>query len=297
MRLNPGYTLDYATTVLTDALRRFTNARGGRDRFLAYTDAVHDSHATLKSVFAQPDLGGGLQTAAYWNLVQMGGPPPDDGPIAVYTSNDAAQLRAVRIPNLALSTELEHQIKALERAETDLKALVKLAARPGLPVVYDTHMLNHWQQPGGVLWRQVFKDLGEDVPLTRLVVPLAVIDELDRQKYGPKDDDLPKRAAAAIRYLERTLTGARPGEPVQLREGVTLEVWVDTDERGIDTDLAILRCAADLETLHPGAGTRILTGDLGMRLRAQDRDFKFLRLPKEYRKPNTAIADAEAQES
>jgi hypothetical protein len=43
-------------------------------------------------------------------------------------------------------------------------------------------MLSHWRQPGDVLWRDVFKAQGD--LLTRLVIPLRVIDELDRHKYG-----------------------------------------------------------------------------------------------------------------
>jgi predicted ribonuclease YlaK len=89
------------------------------------------------------------------------------------------------------------------------------------------------------------------------VSPLRVIDELDRQKYG--QGDLAKKAATAIRYLERVLTGTLPGQPVQLRQGATLEVRVDTDDRGGDADLSILRCAADLDNLHQDTGARVLT--------------------------------------
>lgn len=228
----------------------------------------------------------------------MGVPPPDDALVVgtgmVVGTSVTDPFRSIRVANLTLTAGIEHQVQMLERAKEELKALVELAARPGLPVVYDTNMLNHWQQPGGVMWRQVFKDQGEDVPLTRLVVPLAVVDELDRQKYGRADSDLAKRATTAIRYLERTMAASRAGEPVPLREDVTLEVWVETDERGGDADLAILRCAGDLDTLHPGAGTRVLTDDLGMRLRAQQMGLKAMRLGSEYRKPGTAVADAVA---
>lgn len=292
MRLIPGQSLDYANTVLTEALRVFTNARGGQDRYLAYIDAVNDSHRTLKSAFVQPDLAAGLLTTAYWNLVQMGGPAPDEG--VYYPDSSEAELRAVKVPNLALSTEIEHQVHVLGQAQAELKALVGLASRPGLPVVYDTNMLNHWQQPDQVKWRDVFRGLGESVPFTRLVVPLTVIDELDRQKYGPADRDLAKRATKAIRFLERALKDSVAGRPVRLTEDATLEVWGGTEDRGGDADLAILRCAADLDSLYPGAGTRVLTGDFGMRLRAQQMGLKVMGLPAEYRKPGTAVADAAA---
>jgi hypothetical protein len=203
-------------------------------------------------------------------------------------------MRALRAENQALATKIENQVKALEQARAELEELRKLAARPGLPVVYDTNMLNHWRQPGDVLWRDVFKAQGEHVLLTRLVIPLRVIDELDRQKYG--QGDLANKAATAIRYLERVLKDTLPGQPIQLREGATLEVWVNTDDRGSDADLSILRCAADLDNLHQDTGARVLTDDVGMRLRAQQMGLKALRLPQDYRKRGTALDDVPAQE-
>jgi predicted ribonuclease YlaK len=125
------------------------------------------------------------------------------------------------------------------------------------------------------------------------VVPLRVIDELDSQKYG--QGQLAERAATAIRYLERALEGSHPGEPVELRQGVVLEVWVDGDDRGSDADLSILRCAADLNSLHPATGARVLTDDFGMRLRAQQMGLKSVRLPADHRKPSPARKD-EVQE-
>lgn len=197
--------------------------------------------------------------------------------------------RAQRALNQAFSTEIENQVKALEQARTELEDLKKLVARPGLPVVYDTNMLNHWQQPGDIRWRDVFKAQDEKVPLTRLVVPLRVIDELDKQKYG--QGDLARKAATAIRYLERVLKDSQPGETVRLRDGATLEVWVDTDHRGGDADLSILRCAADLDNLHPATGARVLTDDIGMRLRAHQLGLKVVRLPEDHRKKGTALDD------
>jgi hypothetical protein len=74
-----------------------------------------------------------------------------------------------------------------------------------------------------------------------------------------------------------------------------LEVRVDTDDRGGDADLSILRCAADLDNLHQDSGARVLTDDVGMRLRAQQMGLKVLRLPEDHRKRGTAF-DVPAQE-
>jgi hypothetical protein len=73
-------------------------------------------------------------------------------------------------------------------------------------------------------------------------------------------------------------------------------VWVDTDDRGGDADLSILRCAADLENLHPATGARVLTDDIGMRLRAQQLGLQVVRLPEDHRKKGTALDEVPPQE-
>jgi len=289
MRLNPGTTLDHADAVLRQAETTWGNARGAQDYYRAYTDAVHDTYPALKQVFAAPDLGAGLHSTAYWNLLPIGG---GRAGLGVCLDPDVAHnaMRAQRAENQALRNEIDTQVNALEQARAELEALRTLTARPGLPVVYDTNMLNHWHQPGDILWRDVLRPQGENASHIRLVVPLRVLDELDRQKYG--QGDLAKKAATAIRYLERVLDNSQPGEPVQVRQDTTLEVWIDTDDRGSDADLSILRCAADLDNLHPDTGARVLTDDFGMRLRAQQLNLKVLRLPEAHRKKGTALDNA-----
>ncbi|MFB7380819.1 PIN domain-containing protein [Kitasatospora purpeofusca] len=184
--------------------------------------------------------------------------------------------------------EVQRQIAAIEDARRQLDVLRSFAERPGVPVVYDTNMLNHWQQPENIDWKTLLAGEGLDGKHARLVVPLVVIDELDRQKYG--NGPLAVKAATAIRYLERKLAGAAPAEAVKLREGVTLEVRLDPPgHRRAEPDLEILRCAAELEGIVPAAGTRVLTDDYGMRLRAQGMGLATLRLPAAYRKAGTGM--------
>ena len=165
----------------------------------------------------------------------------------------------------------------------DFEALTALAARPGLPLVFDTNILNHWRRPAEIDWPKVLRQWGETADVARIIVPLRVVDELDGQKYG--DGLLAKRASRAVRGLYDVFRGREAGEPVPIVAGhrATLEVWLSTDQRGVDPDMAILRCAADVDHLHEG-GARVVTGDLGMRLRAQHMDLKVRELPDEYRK-------------
>jgi predicted ribonuclease YlaK len=66
-------------------------------------------------------------------------------------------------------------------------------------------------------------------------VPLRVVDELDKQKYGR--GFLAESATKALRFLQQTLAG-RGGESVSIRPGraATLEVWTQTEDRGPDAD-------------------------------------------------------------
>jgi hypothetical protein len=286
----PGITVDGADGALRAEENRWINVRGASDR---YTDAVDVTRTQLRQTFLTPDMGASLHSIAYWNILslataqaQMGG----------WTGNpDVARIheRAARPMNRLLGAEIDHQIRVLEQIRPALEDLKKLASRDGIPIFYDTNMLNHWQQPSDVPWHDILKDEGEDVSSARLVVPRRVIDELDRQKYG--EGELARRAATAIRYLERTMRDVQPGDSVPLRDGVTLEVWGDSGDRNEDPDLAILRCAADLDNLRPTTGSRVLTNDFGMRLRARQMKLKVLGLPSKYRKPTASQRDCATQ--
>ena len=292
MRLAPGISLAHADKVLRAAEATWSDALGAQDVFRAYADAVHETYQALAKAFAAPDLAGGLRSTAYWNLLPIGAARAGTGGFTTERIIADSQHRARRAENQALSTEIKNQLRALEQAHAELQALTDLAARPGLPVVYDTNMLNHWAQPGDIRWREVLRTSRESAVLARLVIPLRVIDELDRQKYG--QGDLARKAATAIRYLERVLRDGKPGQPVRLRDDATLEVWAEADDRSGDADLSILRCAADLDNLHPDSGARVLTGDTGMRLRAWQMGLKTLQLPEDSRKKGAALDDAPA---
>jgi hypothetical protein len=288
VRLHPGVTLAQADAILRDAEAAWRNARsGGNAGFAsAYADAVSRTYPRLKEVFATPNLASGIRSAAYWHLL----PIIRDSQATKYTTDpDVARgwANSDRPLNEALSAEIDDQVKALALARTEFDALKALAARPGLPIVYDTNMLVHWSRPCDIGWRDVLRDCTETATQARLVVPMRVVDELDKQKYG--DGRLADRAGKALRYLQEVLKDHPPGRPVPIRDGdsTTLEIWVEAEDRGGDADLAILRAAADLDALHLATGARVLTGDLGMQLRAQMMDLKVLHLPDKYRKRET----------
>lgn len=274
MRLNNGVSIAEAEQALSDTEATWLDLM--RDEWVTYrtySDAVDKVHGLLARTFAEPDLTGELYSATFWHVTSV-------NPNWSVTQED---------PRL-IAREVKAQLATLDSARAQLLRLRALAERPGMPIVYDTNMLNHWQQPGGVLWRKVLSANGLRPRLVRLVIPMRVIDELDRQKYG--HGDLARKAATAIRYLDRIFSDRDKYLPAEIRKGeATLEIWPDDHDRGrgTDADLEILRCASDLSLLLPNERTSVLTDDTGMRLRAQQMHLGTLRMPEEYRKPGTAI--------
>ncbi|MBT1185206.1 hypothetical protein HET69_14605 [Streptomyces sp. CJ_13] len=265
MRLKPGVSVELAENTLTRARLEWQNAYSNQT-WDQYHRAVSGTQRQLSQCFAEPDLGAGLYDGHYWQL--------------------ATSAKSSPVFHGALLRELQQQIEALEHAAEELGRLRSYVERPGTPIVYDTNMLVHWRPPGEVKWTEVLRDEGVRTKEVRLVVPLVVIDELDRHKSGA--GQLGDRATKAIRYLERTLAGG-PGQPVTVRDGVTLEVRLDAPgHRRGDPDMEIMLCAAELDQLKPQADTRVLSDDFGMHLRAQGLNLQAMRLPPGYRKGDPA---------
>jgi hypothetical protein len=102
MRLALGISLNRADDVLRTAETTWSNARAAQDLFRAYSDAVHDTYPTLAQAFVAPDLGAGLRSTAYWNLLPIGGTRAELG---FFTDPAVAAnvMRAHRAENQALS--------------------------------------------------------------------------------------------------------------------------------------------------------------------------------------------------
>ncbi|MEU7032752.1 PIN domain-containing protein [Streptomyces sp. NPDC046237] len=265
MRLRPGYTLDTAERDLASVRVKWQNLYSNQDRLWErYLQTVNDTYVQLSQSLTDPDLGEGLYSKHFWQLANGGtGSTP--------------------LLHGTLVREVKEQIAAIEAALVQVAALRMYAERPGTRVVYDTNMLNHWRAPNEVKWDEVLREEGLPSKRVRLVVPLVVIDELDRQKGG--GGQLGSRAAKAIRFLESALKGVAPGTPTEIRPNVTLEVRLDPPgHRRGEADVEVLLCAAELDQLGGPAPTRVLTDDFGMHLRAQSMRVAAMRLPDSYRK-------------
>jgi hypothetical protein len=99
--------------------------------------------------------------------------------------------------------------------------------------------------------------------------------------------ELGDRARTVIRHLEKTI--AQNGD---VREGVQLEVValaeLDPDTYGAPpllADIEIIEVSEGLSSYAGGGMAHLITGDLGMRMRARDRSLLVVGMPDEYSLP------------
>ncbi|WP_269203880.1 PIN domain-containing protein [Motilibacter peucedani] len=152
--------------------------------------------------------------------------------------------------------------------------------RPGRLVVPDTNVFLHLPEP----WVEVpWKDrVGCRVAeALRLVIPLLVVDELDRAKLGRNETR--SRARGVLRLLDQHFPDpsavallAGSGE---LQGSVTVELLLDDlgHVRLPDADSGLVDRAVELQALADRDVT-IVTLDIGMALRARAAGVRALRL-------------------
>lgn len=268
MRLVRGVRFD-------DALRSLSEVRDELDKIarrpdsLSYLAWADTCEAGLRAVFAEPDPITALHTQRYWHLYHFHeGEAADYWDTSVPWPDPAGQEIAVQRDFLAALAEHAKQLRAL-------------AERTGRLLVYDTNSLMHFQPPDKIDWSVLVK-----AKSVRLVVPLVVIDELDRKQHEGSPA-MSQRARSALRALDGILDGAEPGEaaPVPYRAGVTLEILIDEagHERRPSADDEIIERAMLLAQITDSP-TTVVTADTGMRLRAQVAGLGTLRLADSHRK-------------
>ncbi|WP_189845403.1 PIN domain-containing protein [Streptomyces umbrinus] len=239
--------------------------------YLAWADTCENR---LRAVFAEPDIVALLHTRRYWHLYRHHEAEADD----VWINTN------LPVPDPA-GQEATAQLAALTALARQAEQLGALAEWPGRVLVYDTNSLMHYQPPDAIDWAARVK-----AQAVRLVVPLVVIDELDRKQHEGSDK-MAQRARSALRALDKFLDGARPGRvaPLPGRAGVTIEILMD--EPGHRRE-----ASADDEVIERGvllaqitcAPVTVVTADTGMRLRATAAGLETLRLPAESGKDQPA---------
>jgi predicted ribonuclease YlaK len=116
-------------------------------------------------------------------------------------------------------------------------------------------------------WSIVF----DDAHIIRLAVPIVVIHELDRLKRQG-GQPVARAARRALRWIEDVRPKAPGAKSINLTPGprtTLIEIYVDQGPmRRVDADSDIIGFARRLAVLS-GQPTKLVTRDLGMRLRAE----------------------------
>jgi len=182
-------------------------------------------------------------------------------------------------PSPLINDEAARQVSVLERLRAKVAALEALRGREGQISVLDTNVLMHYQRLDEILWAEV---LGASP--VRIILPICVIDELDNKKYTGSDR-MSRRAHLAITALRQCSAELRPGSAAILPDGTTLEVFLDDPGhvRMANPDEE-LRSRCMLLQRAAGRPVTLVTGDLGMQLRADVHGLGHAGMPDKYAK-------------
>jgi rRNA-processing protein FCF1 len=268
----------------TDAARRLralavevgnvTSVAGGPEAIIVARDAylqwVEQAESCLASLTHDREQIAELYTSHYWRIRGL-------------EWNDASGLNDPR-PFRLFYSEAAYQASRLERLVDDLEERSRRLSLPdGTIAVLDTNVLLHYQPLTQIPWVDL---LGSTH--VRLVIPLRVIEEIDLKKYA-KNAGLAKRARKLLPDLEHLLADVGG----QVAAGVTVLVPVDTGrrERPDDADEEVLTVCRDLQQFSRRSVT-LVTGDTGMRLRAEAHGIGTFKLGQGYlRVQDTSAAD------
>ena len=259
---------------LHDALRELMfscqNARGaggaGGDadgRFSQYQRWVSSAARSASGVLHQQDVDRLITTPRYWALVSL-------------------HLDARRQEVELVDLELDLRKRELEAAVDVLShRIARLDHHQGVLVVADTNVyLHHERRFDAIDWANVVSASSAGV---HLVIPLLVVDELDRQKRTDRqvkarrghEETVGTRARITLRTLSELfgdplwVATIRP-DPLPTAMPVRAELLLDppAHHRLPDADAELVRRAVSLRDLS-GRPVTIATLDQGMRFRAK----------------------------
>jgi hypothetical protein len=275
--------------VVADAEYLALSQREARELRIAYLTWVNAARSQLRGHISRTDLDRLITTARYITVLSMQIPEP-----VVETARGAAgqQWVNVRGPNTTpiremISLEIAEHIRQLREALATLTAWSELLDQPqrsGQLVIVDSSVYCH--HPDRLDKWQVGADIGalpdQDV---HLVLPLPVLDELDRQKDRGQGG-ASTNARETIKQLDSLLPqgvirsrGSDPENPAFPRGAITIDLWPDPPGhvRLPRADDEIIARAVAFQALA-GRQVTLLTGDIGMSTRARMAGLDAIRL-------------------
>ena len=225
----------------------------------AYHAWVDQTERQLRSLFADRGTARDLVSPRYWGISQV-----------------AAATIAVRS---MVTAEMEDQKENLQAIIDSLAAFQHLAELDGDFFVLDTHVMLHFRRLDEIQWGIEF-----DAKKVRLILPLAVIDEMDTKTYAA-NPKIAKRAGDRLRFLDRHIEAATAPGGAVVRKDVTMEVLSDPagHQRRSNVDAEILDRAEFLSAVVEKSTVVVVSGDRGMRVRGHPRGIKVIPLSDKWR--------------
>lgn len=260
MRLQPHVDLASAIATVQDLLIECGNYSGSATSYPSrcehYRTWVGRADQQLRNTFTDDEPGQSLYTTSYWELTRL----HPESPQSMGLLEREIQLQSARL--LALRIKMQR--------------LQLFVGHPGEIVIPDTSALVRGELFTGFDWPTRLH-LG---PPVRLIIPILVVEELDRLKDSErttKAGDKARRVLKVLRELCRTLD---PAVPAPVRTGTTVEVFLDDDwhlRRSIP-DAEIIEQALSIESLT-GKKVTLVCVDAAMEFRARQFGLKVQQMP------------------
>jgi hypothetical protein len=254
MLLRAGLNHDRAVADIRQAvntLRQATQTIGGAEKIAyEYVRAVSEVKRILRGTFVDVPTAR-LRTPRFWAI------------------NALESVRLIEMVN----DERDVQTAWLEGIATQVANLGQRFAGDSAVAVLDTHILLHYRLFIEVDWLAVV-----GASSVRLVVPLRVVDELDEKKAARRND-IRDRARTVLRHLEERFgTEIRPAVSIEVVALAELDPDVYREPR-LPVDVEIIELCDGLVAYAGPNRTYLVTGDLGMRLRARIRSVPVREMP------------------
>ena len=254
-----GQTVEHAILLLDGLIDGATSLTGSlnlnpllaANQYLVWTEGAE---MLLASLYEQ-SIPRGLLTERYWRIREMAKDTMRPQPLVLAEVSD--QKRTLE----DLREQLQHY-----------RSLVEPSPEERL-LICDTNVLVHGKLFHELMWNEQF---GERK--VRIILPLAVLDELDKLK-----DEGNEAAGTVLRDLDARLKPGAALERVVLRPNVTLQLTDEPSgyERLRSVDDEIVRQAAYFASMSFGRIT-IVAIDRAMRVRAEAAGINAIALPPGY---------------
>lgn len=263
-----GQPLKAVIEKVVEVQRLLGNLRGGAPGSAGwradYVRWAAESEDVLAHYFVRRDVEELLYTPRYWEIWRTGDPP-----------QDFARLFFPEVE--ARYAELSYLIERLQALQR------RLGGQTGRILVPDANVFLQFTFFRQAPWRELTG--GDDA---RIVVPLLVVEQLDRNKYATSDRTA-RRARSVLRAFEEL--GMADGLPTPLPGQGTIEILADESRhlRAPVEDEEIVEVARRVSEAAE-VPTLLVTGDLAMLVRARALNTPSVRIPEAWSLTKTIVS-------